>query len=520
MALTNLGSPAPSAGPAALPTLSVSGPAALAEGEGGSTLFAFTVTRQGDASRAVSCRWSVAPAGTAPATPGDFVGGVLPSGSLTLAAGEVTGTITVAITGDAVAEADEAFTLTLADATMAVAIDAASATGTILNDDAAPAVTARVLAANRTDLPTASVNFGQNTTARRLHHASPQGAISNLRTVDVGFYLNSAEGGPSNVPAAFTIKRYIEYPAGTYTAVTWGGIATVSIAPGAVVTSDPVAVSVPAGAAFFERTVIVSPPSGAIPTIQLPAGSSSLGLPDGKALADMGNGGSIAADNSVNSFGACAILGDIANPSARAFLVIGDSIAFGQGDTSSAGPRGGSGWIGRWLDPLVPYAKIAVPGQGAAAMAGLCATAQIVALLGALGYTDVIEEHGINDLRLARSEVQLLADLQTLWSQHPGRRVFQTTLTPRAASTNGYADVAGQVTKTDGSMTLLATVNAAIRARPAGIAGVIEAADAAMSARDSAVWGGPFPPVEDGTHPTSAKAAAMAAAMAPTTIGL
>lgn len=513
MALHNLGrSPGPSA--IALPSLSVANAPAVVEGTGGTTALSFTVTRSGDTARAVSCNWMVGSSGANPVNAADFAGGVLPSGTLTIPAGASTGTITVAIAGDDIVEPDESVTVILSNATMSIAVTQPGATATVLNDDAAPTVTARIIAANRTDLPTTAINFAQNTTARRVHYASPEGTIGNLRTIDVGFYVSGADALLYNAPAAVTIKRFVEYPSGVFTAVTWGGSPTTVIAPGATVTSDPVALTIPAGAAFHERTVVVSPSPNTMPTMQLPAGAATLGLPDGKIVADMGNTGTIAADNSVYSFGACAILGDVARTAARGFVLIGDSIAFGQGDVGSTGSRGGSGWIGRGLDPLYPYAKIAVPGQGAAALASVIGGSQFAGLFAALGYTDVIEEHGINDLRVGRTPAQLQADLQSLYAPHVGKRIYQTTLTPRADSGNGYADVAGQTPRTDGTMPMLASVNAAIRGRQANVTAIIEAADAAMSARDSGVWGGPFPPVLDGTHPTSAKAAAMATIVA------
>ena len=61
---------------------------------------------------------------------------MLPSGTLTFAAGQTSQTITVNVAGDTTVEADEGFTVTLSNASAGTTIGTAAATGTILNDDA------------------------------------------------------------------------------------------------------------------------------------------------------------------------------------------------------------------------------------------------------------------------------------------------------------------------------------------------------------------------------------------------
>jgi Ca2+-binding RTX toxin-like protein len=65
----------------------------------------------------------------------DFVGGVLPSGTVTFLAGETSKTLTITVAGDTVFESDEAFTVTLTNPSAGSAITTASAGGIILNDD-------------------------------------------------------------------------------------------------------------------------------------------------------------------------------------------------------------------------------------------------------------------------------------------------------------------------------------------------------------------------------------------------
>lgn len=365
------------------------------------------------------------------------------------------------------------------------------------------------LVASRFAVPTSEQFYNQNTTSRRGHWASSEGAIDRIQTIDVGWYLDATTLQEKDLSTSFTIERYIEYPTGVFTQVLWGGVGTVTVAVGGVAKSDVIAgLTIPAGAFFAERTVLLSA-SGNIPNIVGPATNTALGLPDGKSLSRLGNSGTIAADASVNSFGSTAMVGRVAKAGARSFVLHGDSIVFGQGDITNVDTYGNSGYPARTVGSL-PSMKIACPGAQAADLA--FAKTRQAALLAAISYSDAIVEAGINDLRLGRTQAQILANQQSLRDLHTGKRVYQTTLTPRADSTDSYATVANQTPKTDGNMAALTAVNTSIRA----LTGVLklDVADAAMSARDSNIWGGPFPPTTDGTHPTTAKAAAMASALA------
>lgn len=371
---------------------------------------------------------------------------------------------------------------------------------------AGPSITQGIVA-NRFMAPTATASIPANYTSRREHWAHPDGAISNFRCVDATFVFS----GITAVQAATrTIKRFIEYPAGVFTQVTWGGQPTVALSTATVV-SDPIALTIPAGAKFWERTVNINTVS-LFPCQQLPASSQALGAADGNSASDLGNSGTIAATSTQTTFGSTVMIGDIAAANAKSFVITGDSIAWGEGDVSNLGSKGGSGWIGRLLDAHgYPYLKLAKQGQQATDF--VAALTPIQQLLANMSFSDVICEHGINDLRLGRTQAQLLADHQTIYNLFTGKRIYQTTLTPRSSSTDSYATVVNQTAKTDGTMTSLNSVNAAIRAKPTKVNAVLDAADAAMSARDSGVWSGPFPPTLDGTHPTSARAAAMATAL-------
>jgi len=117
----------------------------LAEGNGGATtVFRFTVTRSGDTTSAASIDWSVAGSGAAPADGADFVGGVLPTGTLHFAAGETSKVLEIAVNGDDLGESDEQFTVQLSSSGGGSSVNPlqGSARATIQSDDVALTVLA------------------------------------------------------------------------------------------------------------------------------------------------------------------------------------------------------------------------------------------------------------------------------------------------------------------------------------------------------------------------------------------
>lgn len=138
-----LGSPSSASGQIAnddtapvLPSLTIAADAAsAAEGNSGTTAFGFTVTRTGDTSGASSANWAVS---SSIANLNDFVGQVLPSGTVSFTAGQATRPVTINVAGDTTSEPDELFTVTLTAPSGATLGSPNAATATITNDDTAP----------------------------------------------------------------------------------------------------------------------------------------------------------------------------------------------------------------------------------------------------------------------------------------------------------------------------------------------------------------------------------------------
>ncbi|MBN8515445.1 Calx-beta domain-containing protein [Accumulibacter sp.] len=110
--------------------------AAKAEGDTGTTMLTFAVTRTGDLSRTSTVDYAVAGAGSNPADPADF-SGTLPIGTISFAEGEDEKLLSVAVSGDTTVEFDEGFMVTLGNVSNGI-LTTAIALGTILNDDLLP----------------------------------------------------------------------------------------------------------------------------------------------------------------------------------------------------------------------------------------------------------------------------------------------------------------------------------------------------------------------------------------------
>ena len=139
-------------GSAVVPIVSVAAvTASAAEGNSGTTDFAFTVTLDTASTGAQTVNYAVAGTGTNAANGSDFSGAT--SGVVSFAAGETTKTIHVLVAGDTTVEQNETFAVTLSGATSGLALGTSQATATILNDDASapPPVTLHVINGNNSN---------------------------------------------------------------------------------------------------------------------------------------------------------------------------------------------------------------------------------------------------------------------------------------------------------------------------------------------------------------------------------
>ncbi len=173
--------------------------ASTPEGNSGSTAVSFVVNRSGNTSGLSTVDYFVEGSGANPADANDFVGGSLPSGTISFAADEVSKTITILIAGDTSVESDEGFTVSLSNASGETVISGPSASGLILNDDV-------LLAAEITVTPTSGLTTRESGTSAAFNVV-----LNSQPTSDVTIQITSldtTEGRVSTGQLRFTAANW------------------------------------------------------------------------------------------------------------------------------------------------------------------------------------------------------------------------------------------------------------------------------------------------------------------------
>jgi hypothetical protein len=138
---------------AAVPTLAIND-VSLPEGNSRTKNFVFTVTRSGNTAGASSVNYAIL-VGTA-SSPDDYTA---KSGTVSFAAGETAKTVIVMVNGDALLEADEAFTVNLSECVNCTVTDG-QGIGRIMNDESeVPAPTVTINDVTMTEGSSGTKNF-------------------------------------------------------------------------------------------------------------------------------------------------------------------------------------------------------------------------------------------------------------------------------------------------------------------------------------------------------------------------
>jgi hypothetical protein len=181
----------------------------VAEGDSGTSNATFTVTRAGSTVRTATVQYATADGSGHAGS--DYTAA---SGTLTFAPGDSSKTVAVTILGDALAEPDEAFTVTLSTPTNAT-LGVAQAVGIIQNDDAVvactprPRVTQTVVAgggALQVHVESTPLNTTTNNPLREIRFGAFQNATvtMNGQAVSTGQAVSLA---PSTVSADLVVRR-------------------------------------------------------------------------------------------------------------------------------------------------------------------------------------------------------------------------------------------------------------------------------------------------------------------------
>src|SRR5690606_21361949 len=113
----------------------VAGDLDIREGDDGIPMLTFSVTRSGVIQVGSSVDWALLPATLNGVQAADFLGGVLPSGTLVFQPGEQSLLVSIPIVADSVIESDEFFSIQLSNPSAGSDIVVGSVEGAIRNDD-------------------------------------------------------------------------------------------------------------------------------------------------------------------------------------------------------------------------------------------------------------------------------------------------------------------------------------------------------------------------------------------------
>lgn len=339
-----------------------------------------------------------------------------------------------------------------------------------------------------------AISNGTNTTQNlRSAHFNESGvSLTAVKVIYCGWYTDLVnETANAN---AYTVTASIEYPAATFTQVTWDtGSTSKSIGTGLNVLSDSIAVAIPAGAQFWVRT-FVSVTSGQTWPL-CGTLSSTLGELGEFAVggSDKTMGGTIVGTSSCMR--PAAIISDWKTGMKQSFAGVGDSNIFGSGD-GFYDSNGNTGYVGRAATGNVPYLPIAVGGTTLASQVLANKLNYRLDLLTKAGITRILTDFGGGPTDTGLGYSTMIANVQTLWAALktvPDAKVYQATVGPRSTVSGGTLGWFKNSTQTvasgfsGGAAAVGNQFNAFIRASSL-ISGYFDYSDLMSTARDSGIW--------------------------------
>lgn len=371
---------------------------------------------------------------------------------------------------------------------------------------------------------------GTDTTATYRYGHKVTSSCYDVRLVYGNYVGNgvTVSDGPNPITVKASIEPIVNAVVGSGAAgsvwpVTFNGAASVTIQPGAYAVSDPVPLRAVAGQFMYTRTN-VSVSAGGKWTLSQYVGGGDRTYQDGFTIgSDITGTGAITGSTFGAGYGPSAILGVLANgvSEPKTVLISGDSIAYGAGNTV----QDQSYLVQACQAASIAWVNIARASELASGFSG---TARRQRMPLAAGCSHAVVEYGVNDFNGGASLATIQASLLDIWNDYAARRlrVYQTTITPVATSTDGWLTTGNQTPSAGNAVRV--NLNAWIRAGapidpntkaavavgtsgaliagaaghplatcPAYPLGYIEAADSVESARDSGKWKTPERTVAD-----------------------
>lgn len=368
------------------------------------------------------------------------------------------------------------------------------------DDDATDPVLAAYtgIVATRCSFPSAFSTAVRQSMSRSPHYAraditSLQIIVPNWRTSNISPFAEVGSGATASVTAS------IEYPIGVMTQVLFSGVPTGTVPDVSYLISDAVSVTIPKDALFCVRMFWEST-TGCFSTFEpltSTGGIGNSGYESGMSgITDKTMSGTVTSGST--TFAPCGIIGTTTRPS---FVILGDSIAHGEGDTTNDTASGDYGYICRSLGPRYGYLKLTRTGDQAFRCISSPTNRQALCAYA----SHMICAYASNDIySTALTVANIKSYLSTIWGWRtvPGGKTYQTTITTRATSSDGWTTLENQTITSGGAKRI--PLNDWIRTLPSGLDGYFEVADLIESSRDSEKWkafGTANYITDDGTHP-------------------
>jgi hypothetical protein len=325
----------------------------------------------------------------------------------------------------------------------------------------------------------------------RSHHRA-RASISSLQLVLPNWYWEYLSTRlETNPGSSATVSASIEYPAGTFTQVLFGGSANGTIANGGNITSDAVSVAIPDGADFWVRVWFRTTGSIIFVGRLNSTAYSCVDVGNGEAMeygvtvSDKTMSGTITATTPGDTGPMYYPVGIIGTTTRPAIFIDGDSRTWGFWDQHDA--SGDFGEIARSIGPHYGYVNVGSWGEGFASANAAGNYSKRIAMLSWCSH--VVSARGINALRQGgenKSAATVQGEAQTFWAKFAGKPVWHTTLIPVSASSDNWATLANQTQNAQAAQ--IAAFNDYVRGRPSPLAGYFELADVIESGRNSGKW--------------------------------
>ena len=259
-------------------------------------------------------------------------------------------------------------------------------------------------------------------------------ATDNLRSFKVAWanwYAN--EQVPANA-SVLTISASIEYPAGTFTQIKFGGAVSGSAPAGTTLFSDFINLNIPNGAQFWVRYFM----STSATLCYAGAGVPNVTL--GEACSQGGTNQTMGGIVPNNANLLLPFLGIFGPTKKRSIVIIGDSRQAGFDDNFLAA----NGAYGEMPTGLNQYGWINLGISGAQGSQYLSSAGPLRAQI--IGFcTDLVNAYGVNDIFIGgASNAALKATQTSIATLYPTKRSFLTTIDPETNSTDNWATLVNQ----------------------------------------------------------------------------